>query len=379
VRGAQFLEPLFEFSGACAGCGETPYIKLVSQLFGDRLMVANATGCSSIYGGNLPTTPWSKNAEGRGPAWSNSLFEDNAEFGLGMRLAADQHHAVAVGLLKALAPQVGQELADEILAADQRGESRIRAQRERVAELRLRLADLPGDEANALLSVVEHLVRRTVWLIGGDGWAYDIGSGGLDHVLAAGRDVNVLVLDTEVYSNTGGQMSKSTPLGAVAKFANAGKRVGKKDLALQAIAYGNVYVARIAMGANPQQTLLALREAEAYAGPSLILAYSHCIAHGINMQKGLHQQNLAVHSGHWPLLRYNPALREAGENPFVLDSQRPRVPFRDYTDGELRYRMLARTNPKEADDLMRRAEAAIRRKWDLYEVMATTGEHPAPQ
>jgi pyruvate-ferredoxin/flavodoxin oxidoreductase len=377
VRGAQFLEPLFEFSGACAGCGETPYIKLVSQLFGDRLMVANATGCSSIYGGNLPTTPWTRNAEGRGPAWSNSLFEDNAEFGLGMRLAADQHHAVAVGLLKALAPQVGQKLADEILAADQRGESRIRAQRERVAELRSRLADLPGDEAKALVSVIEHLVRRSVWLIGGDGWAYDIGSAGLDHVLASGRDVNVLVLDTEVYSNTGGQMSKSTPLAAVAKFANAGKHVGKKDLALQAISYGNVYVARIAMGANPQQTLLALREAEAYPGPSLILAYSHCIAHGINMQKGLHQQNLAVHSGYWPLCRYNPEVRKGGENPFVLDSQRPRVPFRDYTDGELRYRMLSRTNPKEADELMARAEGAIRQKWDLYEVMATTGEHPA--
>jgi pyruvate-ferredoxin/flavodoxin oxidoreductase len=377
VRGTQFLEPLFEFSGACAGCGETPYIKLVSQLFGDRLIVANATGCSSIYGGNLPTTPWTRNAEGRGPAWSNSLFEDNAEFGLGLRLAADQHHGVAVDLLRGLAPRVGPELADEILAADQRSESRIRAQRERVAELRRRLADLPGDEAKALLSVVEHLVRRSVWLIGGDGWAYDIGSAGLDHVLALGRDVNVLVLDTEVYSNTGGQMSKSTPLAAVAKFANAGKHVGKKDLALQAIAYGNVYVARIAMGANPQQTLLALREAEAYAGPSLILAYSHCIAHGINMQKGLHQQDLAVHSGYWPLLRYNPEFRKGGENPFVLDSQRPRVPFRDYTEGELRYRMLSRTNPKEADALMARAEAAIRQKWDLYEVMATTGEHPA--
>ncbi|HSA82263.1 MAG TPA: 2-oxoacid:acceptor oxidoreductase family protein, partial [Geminicoccaceae bacterium] len=377
VRGAQFLEPLFEFSGACAGCGETPYIKLVSQLFGDRLIVANATGCSSIYGGNLPTTPWTRNAEGRGPAWSNSLFEDNAEFGLGLRLAADQHHAVAVYLLRALAPQVGPELVDEILAADQRSESRIRAQRERVAELRRRLADLPGDEAKALLSVVEHLVRRSVWLIGGDGWAYDIGSAGLDHVLASGRDVNVLVLDTEVYSNTGGQMSKSTPLAAVAKFANAGKHVGKKDLVLQAIAYGNVYVARIAMGANPQQTLLALREAEAYAGPALILAYSHCIAHGINMQKGLYQQDLAVHSGYWPLLRYNPEVRKAGENPFVLDSQRPRVPFRDYTEGELRYRMLSRTNPGEADALMERAEAAIRQKWDLYEVMATTGEHPS--
>ena len=377
VRGAQFLEPLFEFSGACAGCGETPYIKLVSQLFGDRLIVANATGCSSIYGGNLPTTPWTKNAEGRGPAWSNSLFEDNAEFGLGMRLAADKHQALAVDLARRLASQVGEELVAEILSAEQRTESQIRAQRARVADLQRRLLESRGDTAKQLLSVIDHLVRRSVWLIGGDGWAYDIGSAGLDHVLASGRDVNVLVLDTEVYSNTGGQMSKSTPLAAVAKFANAGKRVGKKDLALQAIAYGNVYVARIAMGANPQHTLLALREAEAYAGPSLILAYSHCIAHGINMQKGLHQQNLAVHSGHWPLLRYNPELRKAGENPFILDSQRPRVPFRDYTDGELRYRMLSRTNPEEADELMARAEAAIRQKWDLYEVMATTGEHPA--
>jgi pyruvate-ferredoxin/flavodoxin oxidoreductase len=378
VRGAQFLEPLFEFSGACAGCGETPYIKLVSQLFGDRLIVANATGCSSIYGGNLPTTPWTRNAEGRGPAWSNSLFEDNAEFGLGLRLAADKHHALAVDLARALAPQLDRALVDEILAAEQRTESQIRAQRARVARLRERLVGLEDEQAAQLLSVVEHLVRRSVWLIGGDGWAYDIGSAGLDHVLASGRDVNVLVLDTEVYSNTGGQMSKSTPLAAVAKFANAGKQVPKKDLALQAIAYGNVYVARVAMGANPQQTLLALREAEAYPGPSLILAYSHCIAHGINMQKGLHQQNLAVHSGYWPLLRYNPEARKADENPFLLDSQRPRLPFRDYTEGELRYRMLSRTNPKEADALMRRAEAAIRQKWDLYEVMATGGEHPAP-
>ncbi len=312
MRGAQFLEPLFEFSGACAGCGETPYIKLVSQLFGDRMVVANATGCSSIYGGNLPTTPWAKNAEGRGPAWSNSLFEDNAEFGLGMRLAADKHHAIAVDLAKVLAPQVGEDLVREILSAEQRTESQIRGQRARVAELQQRLMGLEGEAAKQLLSVVEHLVRRSVWLIGGDGWAYDIGSAGLDHVLASGRDVNVLVLDTEVYSNTGGQASKSTPLGAVAKFAYAGKHVPKKDLALQAISYGNVYVARVAMGANPQQTLLALREAEAYPGPSLILAYSHCIAHGINMQKGLHQQNLAVHSGYWPLLRYNPEVRQTG-------------------------------------------------------------------
>ncbi len=376
VRGAQFLEPLFEFSGACAGCGETPYLKLLSQLFGDRMIVANATGCSSIYGGNLPTTPWTVNAEGRGPAWSNSLFEDNAEFGLGFRLAADQHRAVAVALLEELAPALGRERVAELLAAPQRTESEIRAQRARVAALRERLAGLDDPRAARLDAAADHLVRRSIWIVGGDGWAYDIGFGGLDHVLALGRDVNVLVLDTEVYSNTGGQMSKATPLAAVAKFATAGKKVGKKDLALQAISYGNVYVARVAMGANPQQTLLALREAEAYPGPSLVLAYSHCIAHGINMQRGLEQQSLAVHSGYWPLLRYNPAVRAAGENPFVLDSARPRIPFRDYAHNELRYRMLTQTNPGEAEALMRRAEAALARKWDLYEVMATRGEHP---
>jgi pyruvate-ferredoxin/flavodoxin oxidoreductase len=377
VRGVQFLEPLFAFSGACAGCGETPYVKLVSQLFGDRLLVANATGCSSIYGGNLPTTPWAKNDEGRGPAWSNSLFEDNAEFGLGMRLAVDKHHAVAVSLLEDLAGEVGDELVQEILNADQRIESQIRAQRARVAELRNRLAALQDDRARHLLSVVDHLVRRSVWLMGGDGWAYDIGSAGLDHVLSTGRDVNVLVMDTEVYSNTGGQMSKATPLAAVAKFANAGKHVGKKDLALQAISYGNVYVARVAMGANPQQTLQAFREADAYSGPSIILAYSHCIAHGIDMKKGLAQQNLAVHTGYWPLIRYNPEVRRTGDNPFVLDSLRPSRPFGDYANNELRYSILKRTNPVEADQLMARAEAYIRQKWDLYEVMATSGEHPS--
>ena len=281
VRGVQFLEPLFAFSGACAGCGETPYLKLLSQLFGDRMMVANATGCSSIYGGNLPVTPWGKNAEGRGPAWSNSLFEDNAEFGLGFRLGADQHLALARRLAQELAPRLGADLVAEILAAPQRQESEIRAQRARLAELIRRLDALGADPAaRDLRSVVDHLVRRSIWLVGGDGWAYDIGYGGLDHVLASGRDVNVLVLDTEVYSNTGGQASKATPLGAIAKFAAAGKRTARKDLALQAIAYGNVYVAQVAMGANPQQTLLAFREAETYPGPSLILAYSPCIAHG---------------------------------------------------------------------------------------------------
>ncbi|MGE5441857.1 MAG: pyruvate:ferredoxin (flavodoxin) oxidoreductase [Bacteroidota bacterium] len=373
IRGTQFLEPLFEFSGACAGCGETPYIKLVSQLFGDRLMVANATGCSSIYGGNLPTTPWTVNSEGRGPSWSNSLFEDNAEFGLGMRLAADRHMALARKLLLEMAAEIGEELVEEILNASQRTESEIRRQRARVAELKGLLASKGTVAAKQLLSVADHLVRRSVWCIGGDGWAYDIGSAGLDHVMSTGRDVNILVLDTEVYSNTGGQASKSTPIGAVAKFANAGKSVGKKDIALQAISYGNVYVARVAMGGNPQQTLLAFREAEAYEGPSLILAYSHCIAHGINMQMGLDQQNRAVHSGYWPLLRYNPAVRQSGENPFVLDSPRPTMKLRDYADNELRYRMLRHTNPKAADRLMQMAQAAVDRKWKLYEEMATLG------
>jgi len=374
VRGAQFLEPLFEFSGACAGCGETPYVKLLSQLFGDRLLVANATGCSSIYGGNLPTTPWAQNAEGRGPAWANSLFEDNAEFGFGMRMTADKHLAQAHDLVTALRDVIGEDLADELINAPQILESEIRHQRARVARLR-EILDADGSEnANMLLSLSDQLVRRSVWIVGGDGWAYDIGSSGVDHVLATGRDVNILVLDTEVYSNTGGQASKSTPLGAVAKFANAGKQVGKKDLALQAISYGNVYVARVAMGANPQQTLLAFREAEAYPGPSLILAYSHCIAHGINMQNGLNQQSRAVHTGYWPLVRYNPAVAGSNENPFVLDSPRPTMKLKEYADNELRYRMLRATNPDQADALMAQAQEAVERKWQLYEDMASMGQ-----
>jgi pyruvate-ferredoxin/flavodoxin oxidoreductase len=376
VRGTQFLEPLFEFSGACAGCGETPYLKLLSQLFGDRLMVANATGCSSIYGGNLPTTPWTTDADGRGPAWSNSLFEDNAEFGLGFRLAADRHTELARRRLTELREQVGPELVDEILEAPQLSESELRSQRERVAELRRRLDGLDGAAVADLQSVVDHLVRRSVWIVGGDGWAYDIGSGGLDHVLASGRNVNVLVLDTEVYSNTGGQMSKATPLGAVAKFAAAGKTVPKKDLALQAIAYGSVYVARVAMGADPQQTLSAFREAEAYDGPSLLLAYSHCIAHGIEMRDGLDQQYRAVASGYWPLIRYDPEVRAVGGNPFLLDSPRPRIPLADYTNRELRYRTLTNSNPAEAERLHALAEQAVDQRWDVYEEMATHGaEH----
>jgi pyruvate-ferredoxin/flavodoxin oxidoreductase len=370
VRGTQFLEPLFEFSGACAGCGETPYIKLLSQLFGDRLMVANATGCSSIYGGNLPTTPWTTDADGRGPAWSNSLFEDNAEFGLGFRLAADGHTELARRRLEELRDRIGAELVDEILAAPQLRESELRAQRERVTELRKRLDGLEEPAVSDLVSVVDHLVRRSVWLVGGDGWAYDIGAGGLDHVLASGRNVNVLVLDTEVYSNTGGQMSKATPLGAVAKFAAAGKNVPKKDLALQAIAYGNVYVARVAIGADPQQTLTAFREAEAYDGPSLLIAYSHCIAHGIEMRSGLDQQYRAVASGYWPLIRYDPMARAAEANPFLLDSSRPRIPLADYTDRELRYRTLANTHPAEAERLHGLAEQAVAQRWAVYEEMA---------
>jgi pyruvate-ferredoxin/flavodoxin oxidoreductase len=379
VRGTQFLEPLFEFSSACAGCGETPYLKLLSQLFGDRAMVANATGCSSIYGGNLPTTPWTTGAEGRGPAWSNSLFEDNAEFGLGLRLAADGQTELARRRLSELRDVVGAELVDSILAAPQLRESELRAQRERVAELMRRLDGLlDRPAATDLVSVVDHLVRRSVWIVGGDGWAYDIGSGGLDHVLASGRNVNVLVLDTEVYSNTGGQMSKSTPLGAVAKFAAAGKTVPKKDIALQAIAYGSVYVARVAMGADPQHTLTAFREAEAYDGPSLVIAYSHCIAHGIEMRHGLDQQYRAVASGYWPLIRYDPIVRAAGGNPFLLDSPRPRIPLADYTDRELRYRSLANTNPAEAERLHGLAEQAVAQHWDLYEEMATRGAHRFP-
>ena len=375
VRGVQFLEPLFAYSGACAGCGETPYVKLLSQLFGDRMLVANATGCSSIYGGNMPVTPWSANADGRGPAWSNSLFEDNAEFGLGFRIAADTHVANAIRLARELAPQLGEDLVEAIIAAPQIRESELRDQRARVAELARRVRALDSDAARHLLSVIEHFVRRSVWLVGGDGWAYDIGYGGLDHVLSTARDVNVLVLDTEVYSNTGGQASKATPLGAVARFAAGGKRVARKDLALQAIAYGNVYVAQVAMGANPQQTLLAFREAEAWGGPSLILAYSHCIAHGIDMRLGMRQQDLAVACGYWPLFRYNPAMREVGENPFRLDSPRPTLKFGDYAGNELRYRTLAQTHPQDAARLMTAAQQVIDEKYRLYEDMAGWPAH----
>ena len=373
VRGVQFLEPTFEFPGACAGCGETPYLKLLSQLFGDRMLVANATGCSSIYGANLPTTPWSRNQEGHGPAWSNSLFEDAAEFGLGFRLAADQELELATRRLKALAPQLGDVLVREILSAPQMQESEIRAQRARVALLERRLRSLAETDgaAHDLLSVIDHFVRRSIWIVGGDGWAYDIGYGGLDHVLASGRNVNVLVLDTEVYSNTGGQASKATPLGAIAKFTAAGKRVPRKDLALQAIAYRNVYVAQVALGANPQQTLQAFREAEAYEGPSLILAYCQCIAHGFDMRYGMRQQDLATASGYWPLFRFNPVMRRIGKNPFRLDSPRPSIPLKDYMYKELRFRALTFSRPADAEDLLRQAQAGVEEKYQLYEGLST--------
>ena len=374
VRGTQFLEPLFEFSGACSGCGETPYLKLLSQLFGDRATIANATGCSSIYGGNLPTTPWAKNAAGRGPAWSNSLFEDNAEFGLGMRLAADLHHDLAATRLAQLRDKVGDDaLVDAILDAPQQHGSELAAQIERVDVLKERIAGLTGPAAEDLKSVADHLVRRSVWIVGGDGWAYDIGSAGVDHVLASGRDVNVLVLDTEVYSNTGGQASKSTPLGAVAKFATGGKQTNKKDMAMQAMAYGSVYVARVAMGADPQQTLKAFREAEAYDGPSLIIAYSHCIAHGYDIRKGLDQQYKAVNSGHWPLMRYNPVLRDMGNNPFLLDSPRPRMSLSAYQSAELRYKVLKAADPDESARLVALAQEQVDRRWAEYEELATRG------
>ena len=379
VKGSQFLQPLFEYSGACSGCGETPYVKLATQLFGDRMVVANATGCSSIYGGNLPTTPWSKNNDGRGPAWSNSLFEDNAEFGLGMRLAIDKHNEMARELVHALAPAIGENLAKEILEANQSDETGIYAQRARVEELRKKLQGVNTAEARSLLSLTDALVKKSVWIMGGDGWAYDIGYGGLDHVLASGRNVNVLVLDTEVYSNTGGQMSKSTSRSAVAKFAAGGKPLAKKALGLIAMQYGTVYVAGVAMGANDMQTIRAFMEAEAYDGPSLIIAYSHCIAHGINMTTGMTNQKAAVECGHWPLYRYNPMLAREGKNPLRLDSKAPKIKFEDYAYTEARYKMLTKSNPGEAKRLMALAEEDARRRYRIFEEMAREENTPAPQ
>ncbi|MGZ8309835.1 MAG: pyruvate:ferredoxin (flavodoxin) oxidoreductase [Rhodoplanes sp.] len=366
VKDVQLLEPLFEFAGACAGCGETPYIKLLTQLFGDRLMIANATGCTSIYGGNLPTTPYAQNAEGRGPTWSNSLFEDNAEFGLGMRLAVDKQMQFARELVVRVNGQLGDVLVKGLLEGDQSTEAGIDEQRGRVAELKQKLAEIKTPEAQALLAVADGLVRKSVWILGGDGWAYDIGFGGLDHVLGAGRNVNVLVMDTEVYSNTGGQMSKATPRAAVAKFATGGKRTGKKDLAMEALSYGYVYVAKVAMGGNDAHTVNAFLEAEAHEGPSIIIAYSHCIAHGFDMANGLNQQKNAVLSGYWPLMRYNPGLREQGKNPFQLDSKAPSIPFRQYAYNEARYTMLVRSNPLAARELLKMAQDDVERQWRVY-------------
>ena len=378
IKNSQLLTPLFEFSGACAGCGETPYIKLATQLFGDRMIVANATGCSSIYGGNLPTTPWTVNREGNGPAWANSLFEDNAEFGLGMRVTLDKQQEYATELLSTCTDILGEELVNAILYADQSTQAGIQAKRERVTLLKRRLQNLSSAEDTAtqdgrvhnLLSLADALVRKSVWIIGGDGWAYDIGFGGLDHVLASGRNVNVLVLDTEVYSNTGGQASKATPRAAVAKFAARGKATRKKNLGLLAMSYGNVYVASVAMGANDLQTLRAFLEAEAYDGPSLIIAYSTCIAHGFEMSKGLEQEKLAVQTGHWPLYRFDPTLLEEDKNPFILDSKAPSIPLEQYAYNETRYRMLLQSNEERAKALMQQAQEDVRERWQQYQHMA---------
>ncbi len=370
VKGSQFLQPLFEYSGACAGCGETPYIKLLTQLFGDRAIIANATGCSSIYGGNLPTTPYAVNPEGRGPAWSNSLFEDNAEFGYGFRLTVDKQNEYARELLKKLTGRMGEELVKGLLEEPQKDELGIARQRSRLFSLKQVLAGAKDADALNLLSVADALVKKSVWIVGGDGWAYDIGYGGLDHVLASGRNVNVLVLDTEVYSNTGGQCSKSTPTGAVAKFAAGGKSLPKKDLGLLAVTYGNIYVARVAMGANDNQTVKAFLEAEAYDGPSLIIAYSHCIAHGFNMTEGMQHQKEAVECGAWPLFRYNPEMALAGKNPLKLDSKAPKMIFSDYAMKETRFKMLTKSHPEAAKRLMDAAQKENLQRWQVYEQLA---------
>ncbi|MDH3261249.1 MAG: pyruvate:ferredoxin (flavodoxin) oxidoreductase [Acidimicrobiia bacterium] len=368
VKGSQMLEPLFEFSGACAGCGETPYIKLMTQMFGDRTIIANATGCSSIYGGNLPTTPYTTNSEGRGPAWANSLFEDNAEFGLGMRLALEAETSQARSLVAALVPEIGEGLGESLLSADQSDEAGIAAQRARVVQLKERLERIERDDARNLATLADSLVRKSVWIVGGDGWAYDIGFGGLDHVMASGRDINILVLDTEVYSNTGGQASKATPRGAVAKFAAGGKQTAKKDLGQIAMAYGNVYVAQVALGANNIQVVKAFSEAESFNGPSLIIAYSQCIAHGIDMEKGMSHQKEAVDSGYWPLFRYDPRLED--HHPFHLDSKKPSIRFKEFAWQEARFAMLARSQPEEAERLFRLAQDDIDERWSLYEQLA---------
>ena len=370
VKGSQLLKPLFEYSGACAGCGETAYVKLMTQLFGDRMLISNATGCSSIYGGNLPTFPYTKDANGRGPTWSNSLFEDNAEFGFGFRLTIDKFVEFARELVKTLSSQIGDDLATALLDADQSDEAGIYEQRERVKALKEKLKNVNSSDAKQLLSLADYLVKKSVWILGGDGWAYDIGYGGLDHVLASGRNVNVLVLDTEVYSNTGGQMSKSTPLGAVAKFAAAGKPLPKKDMGMIFMTYGNIYVARVAMGYNDLQTIRAFNEAEAYDGPSIILAYSHCIAHGINMSKGLEDQKAAVESGHYPLFRFNPNNVKEGKNPLKLDSKAPSIAYEDFAYRETRFKMLTKSKPERAKMLIDMAQKDVKSRWHLYEEWA---------
>ncbi|HTL17871.1 MAG TPA: 2-oxoacid:acceptor oxidoreductase family protein, partial [Patescibacteria group bacterium] len=383
LRQQQVMRPLFEFSGACAGCGETPYLKMVTQLFGDRMIVANATGCSSIYGGNLPTTPYAVDAHGRGPAWCNSLFEDNAEFGLGFRVSLDKQKEFAGELLQQLAATVGQDLVEAILKADQSSEAGIYDQRERVTALKDKLQGIASPQAKLLLSLADKLVRKSVWIVGGDGWAYDIGYGGLDHVLASGRDVNVLVLDTEVYSNTGGQCSKSTPRGAVAKFAAGGKPVGKKDLGLIAMTYGHIYVASVALGYKDEHTLKAILEAESYPGPSLIIAYSHCIAHGIALDAGVgaRQQKLAVESGQWILYRFDPRRTERGENPLQLDSASAKAKVQDYLLSENRFKMLTKSKPEDAKRFFAQAQLDAERRWKYYQFMAGRDQNnhsPAP-
>ena len=374
VKGSQFVKPLFEYSGACLGCGETPYIKLMTQLFGDRLMIANATGCSSIYGGNLPTTPYTTRDDGRGPAWSNSLFEDTAEFGLGMRQTMDKFHTQAMELLDRLVLDPSNSdlkgLSDSIKNADQSTQEGIEELRGHVEELKKRLSGNDSPDAKNLLSLADYLVKKSVWSIGGDGWGYDIGYGGVDHVLATGENIKLLIMDTEVYSNTGGQMSKATPLGAVAQFAAAGKRTSKKNIGMIMSTYGNIYIAQVNFGANPAQTLKAFIEADAYDGPALIIAYSVCIAHGMDMSKGIEAMKKAVTSGYWPLYRYNPELEAQGKNPLTINSKDPSTPFEEYAYRENRYKTLRSSNPEAAKELMKQAEADIKRRWKLLKHMA---------
>ena len=378
LKSSQFRRPLFEFSGACAGCGETPYIKLVTQLFGDRLLVANATGCSSIYGGNLPTTPYAVNKDGRGPAWSNSLFEDNAEYGLGLRLAADRRAETARALLLKLAPKVGDDLVKGLIESAQVTDADFAAQRERVAALRKALQGDASPEAKLLSALADDLIARSVWIFGGDGWAYDIGFGGLDHVFSTGRNVNILVLDTEVYSNTGGQMSKSTQMGAMAKFASSGKTRPKKDLGQIAMGYGNVYVAAVALGAKDSQTVQAIQEAERYPGTSLVIAYSHCISHGYNLSKGLEHQKLAVACGYWPLYRYDPRRAEKGEAPLKLDCPPPKEELSKYLETETRFAALKRANPERFAALAAEAQGFAKARWERYEQMSKEAPTPHP-